>query len=370
MAAPLRRNSPVRGTGEIAAPLRSPPHRRHSLVRRTQDMPSPRFPTAYAVRTSRGPTPIRTGLRPTGLRPASYRLLSREFPYVCPEDSRSVAASRVGSARTVSGPCRHRRLGPPRLASPPRLRTRHNRPRPAGLRPPPSIAHRPPGDRLIGSVRPRIPVPGNSLSTFSSPGNSARALALGRFPSEPTSPPAGSCFSASRKSTLPQRLVDGGAREQGPRPGLRLSRSFASRSRPVLGGLRPERTPDPERVWPGPSGDGRGPRGSTPRNGPSRLGGCVPWAPLNAPPPADAPASAGPPVRCPDRLRGPDIAWLTTVTAWPSARRLSSGPRRGISRRAPGNSSFGRVPGVLNGRLTLNGSGPSRLGAAVSLGLR
>ena len=167
---------------------------------------------------------------------------------------------------------RHRRLGPPRLASPPRLRTRHNRPRPAGLRPPPSIAHRPAGDLHIGSVRPRIPVPGNSRPPSSSPGNSPRALALGRFPCEPPAPRGLVLFRFAEEHSPAET---GGWRGPGARAAARLApvTPLASRSRPGCPGLasaererkplswRPERTPDPGRVWPGPSGDGRRPRG-------------------------------------------------------------------------------------------------------------
>jgi hypothetical protein len=143
----------------------------------------------------------------------------------------------------------------------------------------------------------------------SSSGNSARALALGRFPCEPP-PPAGSCFSASRKSTLPQRLVDGGAREQGSRPGSRLSRPLPPGPALVAWGLRPLNAnvspflgvlngrPTLDGSGPGRPGTAAGREAERLAAGQAAWGRLWPLGSAERSAPAPAGASAGPVGRC------------------------------------------------------------------------
>ena len=214
--------------------------------------------------------------RPTADWPAASRLLA-------PVAGISVHASgRFPLGRRPPGRLRPSGVGPcrrcPRLG-PPRLRTRHNRPRPAGSRPPPSIAHRPPGDLHIGSVRPGIPVPGNSQPTLPL----SVEFRQGSRPWEiPLRAPAPRGLVLFRFAEEHSPAETGGWRGPGARAAARLApvTPLASRSRPGCLGLasaererkplswRPERTPDPGRVWPGPPGGGYGPCGSAERSAP------------------------------------------------------------------------------------------------------
>ena len=220
------------GSAALPAPPKAFPSAAHSGDAFPRDSRPPARSGHHVAPPQCGPAygRLACGQPVTGSRRGNFRTFVRKIPARSPP----AGSAPPGRSRALR---RCPRLGPPRLASPPRPRTRHNRPRPAGLRPPPLKAHRPSGDRLIGSVRPGIPVP---------PGNSRPALQLsGEFPrgSRPweiprrAPAPRGLVLSASRKSTHPQRLVDGGAR--GARAAARLApvTPLASRSRPGCLGL-------------------------------------------------------------------------------------------------------------------------------------
>ncbi len=231
-----------------------------------------------------------------------------------PEYGRSVAASRVGFARTELDPAPLPRLGPPRLAVPaPPLHTRRHMLSHRGLSPA-ALKSAPPCGRAAHRVGParRIPVHREILlRPSSSPGKFPRAFPLGRFPSEPT-PPRGLRFPLhGRASALKTGRWQAG-KAWGP-PGVRLScpshppprrrfpgQSVAGRDRCPFS-RRPVRTPDPGRVWSGPSGDGRRPHRRTAdacRAAWERLGGS---AERSAPR-----GTLGRPAGPPDRpLRGP-----------------------------------------------------------------